>query len=534
MASGHINPSLPVARALVRQGHEVHFQCREQMRDAIEDTGATFYDEITNQPEMFDGREPDLFGAKETLLKEFGLGNDNMMLAFRKLDCLMLELALPGTLRFLQQVKPDVVISCPIMNREAVYAAKLLGVPSVGLLTTAGPGSLAKLFQECLDTCCTTAEEILQAVRDFTPGKESRARLKASYGLELREDDSLKPFGVLDSIINSNLTLVTTCEDLQDAITPEMGEAYDKAGAVFEAVGPLLDVQGAVRAAGHKFHSRETHGHCEAEGEKPKEDDPLLCLQAARHAGRKVVLVSMGTVVTGDSADFGWHTKPFGAGGERVGLTGRQLCQSAWAGAFDAFGAYGDRADQAPLILVALGPQPDALENLQIPDNALCMPVLPQVDLLKAGIDLFLTHGGQNSFTESLSVGVPVVVCPGFGDQQVNARKAVDLGVGLQVERPTPANGEEDTAASTYRRAVSKALLEVDAEPRFTAAASCCAERLRAAGGVPRAVGLILGLTGLDAAPAALPTLLTVQRLKPAADLRKGAADVTASILTTV
>jgi len=533
MLSGHINPSLPVARTLVRQGHEVHFQCREQMRDAIEDTGARFYDEIKNQPEMFDGRVPDLIGAQESLKREFGLENDNMMLAGRKLDCVMLELALPGTLRFLHQVKPDVIVCCPILNREAVHAAKFLGVPSVGLLTTAGPGSLAKTFQELLVMSCTTAEEVLQAARDFAPSKESKARLEAAYGLEVREEDFLKPLGVLDSIINSNLTVVTTCEYLQDATTPEMDEAYTKAGVVFEAVGPLLDVQGAVRAAGHKLQDQGSQGHHDAEVENPK-DDPLSRLQAARDAGRKVVLVSMGTVVTGDSSDFGWHVKQRGAGGQRVGLTGRQLCQSAWSGAFDAFGAYGDEADQAPLLLVALGPQPDALEDLQVPDNALCMPVLPQVDLLKAGIDVFLTHGGQNSFTESLSVGVPVVVCPGFGDQQVNGRKAVDLGVGLQVERPTPADGEEDMAAFVYQRAVSKALLQVDAEPRFIAAARSCAERLRVAGGVPRTVELILGLTGMKSAPAALPTLLTVQSVKPTVDLRRVAVDVTVSHVTKV
>eukprot|EP00930_Biecheleria_cincta_P047619 TRINITY_DN3304_c0_g1_i1.p1 TRINITY_DN3304_c0_g1~~TRINITY_DN3304_c0_g1_i1.p1 ORF type:complete len:573 (-),score=114.11 TRINITY_DN3304_c0_g1_i1:177-1781(-) len=534
MASGHINPSLPVARALVRQGHEVHFQCREQMRDAIEGTGATFYDEVKNQPEMFDGREPDILGATESLKREFGLENDNMMLAGRKLYNVMLELAFPGTLRFLQHVKPDVVVCCPILNREAVFAAKFLGVPSVALLTTAGPRSLAKLFQELLDMCCTTAEEILQAAMDFAPGKDSRARLEAVYGLEVRDNDTFEPLGVMDSIINSSLTVVTTCEDLQDALTPEMDEAYSKAGTVFEAVGPLLDVQGAVRAAGHKFQGHETQGLHDAEGEKNNEDDPLSRLQAARDAGRKVILVSMGTVVTGDSSDWGWHAKPRGAGGERVGLTGRQLCQSAWAGAFDAFGAYGEKADQAPLVLVSLGPQPDALESMQIPDNALCMPVLPQVDLLKAGVDLFLTHGGQNSFTESLSAGVPVVVCPGFGDQQVNARKAVDLGVGLQVERPTPAAGEEDMAVSTYRRAVSRALLEVDAETRFTAAASSCSERLHAAGGVPRTVELILRLTGMEAAPSALPTLLTRQSVKPAVELGKVAADATASHVTKV
>ena len=46
MASGHINPSLPLARRLVALGHKVHYLSREQMRSAIEDTGASFWNEL--------------------------------------------------------------------------------------------------------------------------------------------------------------------------------------------------------------------------------------------------------------------------------------------------------------------------------------------------------------------------------------------------------------------------------------------------------------------------------------------------------
>merc|ERR1712190_408800 len=180
----------------------------------------------------------------------------------------------------------------------------------------------------------------------------------------------------------------------------------------------------------------------------------------------------MGTVITGDSSDVGWDAKPLdGQVGRRRGLTGRELCQAAWGGAFDAFGVYGTDTNSAPLLLVALGPQEAALGDLSIPGNAICLPVMPQVDLLKAGVDLFLTHGGQNSFTESLAEGVPVVVCPGFGDQPVNARKAVKLGVGLQVERPVPPNGKEEQAVEAYRTTVRMALFQVYAEPSFTAMA---------------------------------------------------------------
>ena len=43
---------------------------------------------------------------------------------------------------------------------------------------------------------------------------------------------------------------------------------------------------------------------------------------------------------------------------------------------------------------------------------------------------------GQNSLMESMSVGTPVVVCPGFGDQPANAAKVQAQGWGVKVDRP--------------------------------------------------------------------------------------------------
>eukprot|EP00928_Gymnodinium_smaydae_P012211 TRINITY_DN1443_c2_g1_i1.p1 TRINITY_DN1443_c2_g1~~TRINITY_DN1443_c2_g1_i1.p1 ORF type:complete len:582 (-),score=88.44 TRINITY_DN1443_c2_g1_i1:443-2188(-) len=526
MASGHINPSLPIARALVRQGHEVHYRCREQMRAAIEDTGAAFHDEVQILSELYDGREPELFGAMASLKKEYGLEKDSMFASFRKLAPIIMELSMPGTVRFLQQIKPDVVVCCNLMCKEAVQAARFLSIPCVGLFTLAGPGSMVKTLNEFLKTSCVTCEELIEVSTTYAPAKESNDRLEAMYGFRLRNDDGMKPLGVIDSILHSTLTLVTTIQDLQDPTSPDMDEAY--AQTRFEAVGPLLDEPGAVRAAAHKFQKADAQLH-DLPGNQATSECPMARLLEARAAGRKVVMVSMGTVITGDSDQVGWHVKPLeGIAGERRGLTGRELCQAAWGGAFDAFGAYGADADKAPLLLVALGPQPNALGDLAVPDNALCMPVLPQVDLLKAGVDLFLTHGGQNSFTESLSQGVPIVVCPGFGDQPVNARKAVEIGVGLQIERPRPADGEEVKAAAEYRSAVCAALRQVASESRFQVAAQSYAKKLELAGGVPRAVGLLLDLaatSGTTRTSEALPTLLgTLSGSSPRREITDGSA----------
>jgi len=186
-----------------------------------------------------------------------------------------------------------------------------------------------------------------------------------------------------------------------------------------------------------------------------------------------------------------------GADGKKHGLTGRELCRAAWGGAFDALGT--SSAEEGPLLVVSLGPQPEALGDLVPPANALCLPVLPQVDILRTGVAAFLTHGGQNSFMEGLANSAPLVVCPGFGDQPVNARKAEALGVGLQVPRPEPEEGCEAAAAAQYRNDVTAALLRVMKETAFSTAAAGCAEELRQAGGVPRAVKVMLAAAAVGA-----------------------------------
>ena len=57
---------------------------------------------------------------------------------------------------------------------------------------------------------------------------------------------------------------------------------------------------------------------------------------------------------------------------------------------FEEFGA--PDAPDAPLLVLAVGPQPDALEGLAAPGHALCHAVLPQVELLRRKPGMFVTH----------------------------------------------------------------------------------------------------------------------------------------------
>jgi UDP-N-acetylglucosamine:LPS N-acetylglucosamine transferase len=485
MASGHINPSLPIARSLGKLGHKVHYVCAEQMREAIEGTGAMFHADVDVQPELFKGRPGNMMEMLTALQKEYGLEDEPTMQCWFKLKNIILELRMPGMIRLLQEVKPAAVVYCSLSSLEAAWAAKFEGIVHIGLNTIAGPGALSLAVGNFAKSVGSTIEEFDRKLRDFEPNMEAHKRLRLNYGVE-GDGGMPKPYGRMLEAAHAAFTLVTTSEDLYDPITPEMQKAIEADSAKYVAVGPLLDEAGAKRAAGHK---------CNHDEQQPKEasldkNEIVERVASARKSGRAVVFASMGTVITGDMPGMGWEGRPTGEDGQPRGLTGRELCRGAWSGVFDAFGA--DTVEEGPLIVLALGPQQDALGEIVPPPNAICVPVVPQVDVLKAGVDLFLTHGGQNSFTESLASGTPVVVCPGFGDQIVNAQKAVDIGVGLKVDRPNPDAGHETEAVAAYQADVAAALRAVSASPDFKASAKKCCENLQRAGGVPRAVQLVL------------------------------------------
>ena len=68
-----------------------------------------------------------------------------------------------------------------------------------------------------------------------------------------------------------------------------------------------------------------------------------------------------------------------------------------------------------------------------IPNNIHVYQSVPQIKVLKQA-DIFVTHGGMNSISESLVQGVPMVVIPFMSDQPVNARRIEELGLGKKLE----------------------------------------------------------------------------------------------------
>ena len=82
---------------------------------------------------------------------------------------------------------------------------------------------------------------------------------------------------------------------------------------------------------------------------------------------------------------------------------------------------------------------PSALPTL--PPNWLVREFLPQVALLERSA-LLVTHGGNNSVTEALSCGVPMLVLPFSTDQFAGAAAIENSGVGSALD-PNAASVDE-------------------------------------------------------------------------------------------
>lgn len=84
-------------------------------------------------------------------------------------------------------------------------------------------------------------------------------------------------------------------------------------------------------------------------------------------------------------------------------------------------------------IIISVGQKFDAGKLKNVPSNVHIYKSVPQLDVLKIA-DVFVTHGGMNSFSEALVYGTPMVVIPFVSDQPVNARCIEKLGVGKRLE----------------------------------------------------------------------------------------------------
>ena len=87
-------------------------------------------------------------------------------------------------------------------------------------------------------------------------------------------------------------------------------------------------------------------------------------------------------------------------------------------------------ADGPYRVIVSMGPQHD---RLRLAANMAGAEFLPQTSVLPH-MDAVITHGGNNTVTESLYFGKPMVVLPLFWDQYDNAQRIDETGFGVRLD----------------------------------------------------------------------------------------------------
>jgi MGT family glycosyltransferase len=133
-------------------------------------------------------------------------------------------------------------------------------------------------------------------------------------------------------------------------------------------------------------------------------------------------------------------------------------------------------ADTPHRYVVSQGPRH---ADYELADNMTGAEFLPQTSVLPH-VDAVITHGGNNTVTESLWFGKPMLVLPIFWDQHDNAQRVHETGYGLRL--PTYACTEPELHAAI------ESLLD---DPGLRTRATTTGERLRRRPGTAAAADLI-------------------------------------------
>ncbi|MER5650323.1 glycosyltransferase [Streptosporangium sp. NPDC002524] len=118
-------------------------------------------------------------------------------------------------------------------------------------------------------------------------------------------------------------------------------------------------------------------------------------------------------------------------------------------------------------------------EEIKLADNMWGAEFVPQTKIIPL-VDLVITHGGNNTTTEALHFGKPMILLPLFWDQYDNAQRVHELGYGVRLA--TYAFSDEELTGALERLLGDTALRE-----RLAAAG----EEIRGRDGLRRAADLI-------------------------------------------
>ena len=126
---------------------------------------------------------------------------------------------------------------------------------------------------------------------------------------------------------------------------------------------------------------------------------------------------------------------------------------------------------------------PDTLNGLA--DNVKVYRSVNQLEILSKA-NVFLTHNGMNSTSESLYMGTPMVFFPQINEQRAVARRAKEMGAGVELKKESV-------------EGIHDAIMEVLTNEKYAKCAMECSEDFRASDGPKGAA------TFIETAPHVMP-----------------------------
>ncbi len=96
-------------------------------------------------------------------------------------------------------------------------------------------------------------------------------------------------------------------------------------------------------------------------------------------------------------------------------------------------------------VIVSMGPR---AAEIRLADNMVGAEFLPQTSVIPQ-VDLVITHGGNNTVTEAMHFGKPMIVLPLFWDQYDNAQRVHEMGYGRRLSTYAFADEELFDAVDT-------------------------------------------------------------------------------------
>ena len=128
-------------------------------------------------------------------------------------------------------------------------------------------------------------------------------------------------------------------------------------------------------------------------------------------------------------------------------------------------------------VIISAGKRTDVSKLKNVQGNMQIFPYVDQMEMLSRA-DVFLTHCGMNSVSESLYMGVPMVLFPQHSEEYAVAHRTAELGAGVRIKRGS-------------KGAIRKAITEVLAQKKYRENSAKIGADFRLSGGAGKAAEFI-------------------------------------------